>query len=155
MAYHRRIITKGDILRSNIFSVLVILFLACAFAGWVYINRLWTVQAQVTTATTVATANTPQGPGAVIEWQVGETTYQRVAFGAALTVGDTSEVHFLAHAPARALTATEWQDEPARLLALPMLVGFVLICLFKLWMIYWGPRRADDRKVVAEVLERD
>ncbi|MBI3148949.1 MAG: hypothetical protein HYZ17_10615 [Betaproteobacteria bacterium] len=155
MAYHRRIITKGDILRSNIFSVLVILFLASAFGGWVYINRMWTEQAQVATARTIATATTPQGPGAVIEWQAGEKTYQRVAFGAPTTVGDTTEVHFLAEAPERALTATEWQDEPARLLALPMLAVFVLICLFKLWMIYWGPRRADDRKVVAEVLERD
>ncbi len=155
MGYHQRIITKGDILRSNIFSVLVLLLLACAFAGWLYINRMWTVQAQVASATTTAAASTPQGPGAVIEWQVADKTYRRLAFGAALTVGATTEVRFLPASPERALTATEWQDEPARMLALPLLIAFVLICLLKLWMIYRGPRRADDRTVAAKVTERD
>ena len=150
-----RIITKGDIRRGNLYSILVIILLLACFGAWVYINQLWTAQALAVDATVLSIENSPRGPLAVIEWQVDGKHYRRAAEGAPSTVGGELEVRYLPSEPQRALTTTEWQAEPQRLIGLPALIVFVLLSLLRIWMHFHGPRRADDREVVARVMERD
>lgn len=156
MGQYKVAITKGAILRDNIVSSLVLLLIVCCFGAWVHVNNKWQGQGIRTTATVISIQDSEKGRLAVIQWQANGRLYSRATDGHTDEVGSEQEVRYLPAEPSRALTVLEVDGEAARIIGTPALVVFGLIQLLGVWLRSgWGPRRADDDTVVAEITERD
>lgn len=149
-----RRITRGDILRDNVYSLLNVLILCVMAWQYLRITGDWGERAVTVTATTIAIENSSRGPEALIQWQASGATYvRRTEFGP-MEVGQQMDVHYLPEEPERALPFLEVDREPQRVIGTPAVVAFCLNGLLKIWLIKWGPRRRGDDDVVAEVPDR-
>jgi hypothetical protein len=151
-----RRITKGDILRDNIYSTLIVVLLGVMAWQYFRISSTWRERGVPVTVTTVRFEDSArEGPLAVIEWQANGRTYSRPTAYGPNEVGKQMDAFYLPEEPERALPFLEVDKEPQRIIGTPAVVAFALIGLFKIWLIYYGPRRKDDRELVAEVPDRD
>jgi hypothetical protein len=142
-----RRITKGDILRDNIYSTLIVVLLAVMAWQYLRISIAWRERGVTVTVTTTAIQDSSQGPVQVIEWQANGRTYSRQTTYGPNEVGKQMDATYLPEAPERALPFLEMDKEPERIIGAPAVIAFALIGLFKLWLIYYGPRRKDDREL--------